>query len=1289
MKHWLLGVLTAAFVLAAAVSGPMSAAGEPPGASTPWSIGDVFVAVGHADLSNYSKGGGVYRVLTSQGVLKNEPDLVDFTVDEATGCAVDVATGDLFTTSFWGMAMSRFDGAGATHPLEGSVIDVANLPMNLPVGKSAPSLPITITTAQPKTVYNMAVESVVFDRAGDMFVGAQVLPEEENVWTGHAWILKISKAGVLLDWWQVDAGDEQNPNRNPAISSDVHGADWIDLSQDETTIYYTSEDTFIRSFRIAGAGVGLQGLQGPAVPIHNVNGVQIGGKAFALRILPPGDPANGFLVATSSAVYRVAQNGEIVAGYYDLGHDGYFALNITPDGKSFWTSTYGGAIYKFHISSYRGFDGQGNLAVPGTMAGPFSTGTAAAGGICVKREYTASQNVCFETDLYGQPVTDASDPSGTGFKTIECTLPPTAADCQANPTHPDCVPPGTPTLQLADQLNTDGQSVDVQMVGVDPWGEGLTWSVVGLPAGMDANGADQPLTVSATGRITGSIKWHDSAQSPYTVTVTVTNMRGQATTGRFTWVITNQNSPPTLSYTGGNRSVLVGNPFTPQIVMSGNDLDQDSLVITATHVRYLDAGFTTPAPEGPQQGLPLGMTFELPGYPNGEATASIADNWTIPLGGQPEVTGTTFPRFYRITVQACDCNAAWDHDDPALQLLHRPIASVNITVTNTTPTFSVANQLTVAGTNVTYTQPLTSADDPDGPNHRPVTFAVEAGQLPPGLLLTTGTLVPPVPGGAISGVPTTAGTYTPTLRGSDRFGAFVDHAFTWDIIARPLNQVTEINQAASYQLPGLPAVPGFPNGHAVSYVVSGLPLGLAADASGLISGTPPTAVLVPAVVSVTFTDTVTGLSAATTFTWTVNASPTLSVVDQTTLITTSASYQPVAGSPNGNPLSFSILGLPTGLNYSTTTGLITGTPTAVVNAAPVSVTVTDTVNGLSTTRSFTWTVYGKPTLVIPNKITPVGSVVSEPLPGASVPTGLSLSYALLSGVLPVGLTMNANGLISGTANTPVTNTPLTVRVTQAVAPGITTSTDASFLWTVNAPPVLNSANQTALVNVVSTYTLTATDTAGDTLTYGTPTITYAGIAGWITFVPPLAPANPAPFTFTATPTLLHSGSVATISLTVTDAFGVPTTTTLTWRAITNRPPLCEVGSPSKALWPPNHKFVDVTVNGVTDPDDGDVVTITIDSIWQDEPVTTNGSGHTDPDGRGLGTSVASVRAERTGVKATPGDGRIYQINFSASDGKGGTCTGSIYVGVPHDQGGRSAPKDSGIRYNSVTGFPIY
>ncbi|MGC8723506.1 MAG: CARDB domain-containing protein [Acidobacteriota bacterium] len=127
----------------------------------------------------------------------------------------------------------------------------------------------------------------------------------------------------------------------------------------------------------------------------------------------------------------------------------------------------------------------------------------------------------------------------------------------------------------------------------------------------------------------------------------------------------------------------------------------------------------------------------------------------------------------------------------------------------------------------------------------------------------------------------------------------------------------------------------------------------------------------------------------------------------------------------------------------------------------------------------------------------------------------------------------------------------------------------------------------------------------------------------------------------------------------------------------NRPPDCSQASASPALlWPPNHKLVSIAITGVTDPD-GDPVTIQITGITQDEPTNGLGDGDTCPDGFGVGSAQAQVRAERSGT----GNGRVYAISFTAGDGKGGTCSGTVRVGVPHDQ--KDTPIDDGQSYDST------
>lgn len=137
----------------------------------------------------------------------------------------------------------------------------------------------------------------------------------------------------------------------------------------------------------------------------------------------------------------------------------------------------------------------------------------------------------------------------------------------------------------------------------------------------------------------------------------------------------------------------------------------------------------------------------------------------------------------------------------------------------------------------------------------------------------------------------------------------------------------------------------------------------------------------------------------------------------------------------------------------------------------------------------------------------------------------------------------------------------------------------------------------------------------------------------------------------------------------------------------NSPPDCSEAVPSVDLiWPPNHKFVSVNILGATDPD-GDPVTINIDSIYQDEPVDTYGDGSFTPDGQGVGTDTAEVRAERTGTKKVPGNGRVYHIFFTATDDKGAACSGTAVVGVPHDQGQLDVPIDDGLYYDSTALMP--
>jgi hypothetical protein len=166
-------------------------------------------------------------------------------------------------------------------------------------------------------------------------------------------------------------------------------------------------------------------------------------------------------------------------------------------------------------------------------------------------------------------------------------------------------------------------------------------------------------------------------------------------------------------------------------------------------------------------------------------------------------------------------------------------------------------------------------------------------------------------------------------------------------------------------------------------------------------------------------------------------------------------------------------------------------------------------------------------------------------------------------------------------------------------------------------------------------------------------------------------------TCTSSHTYAPGTHTATVSVTATDDDTASTTRSI---AVTlNRAPTCTGSSASPAsLWPPDHSFRLVTIGGCADAD-GDAVTYTIDGVRQDEALNGNGDGNTSPDARReAGNGRVSIRAERDGG----GDGRVYTISWTASDGNGGVTHGTSRVGVPKSNNGVPAVQTPGVSVNS-------
>ncbi|WP_295802263.1 PKD domain-containing protein [uncultured Microbulbifer sp.] len=154
---------------------------------------------------------------------------------------------------------------------------------------------------------------------------------------------------------------------------------------------------------------------------------------------------------------------------------------------------------------------------------------------------------------------------------------------------------------------------------------------------------------------------------------------------------------------------------------------------------------------------------------------------------------------------------------------------------------------------------------------------------------------------------------------------------------------------------------------------------------------------------------------------------------------------------------------------------------------------------------------------------------------------------------------------------------------------------------------------------------------------------------------------------TATPSITApfvspGGEALTFKLTVGDGYsGYGSDEVVVNVQNANDPPLVSAARPSVAcMWPPNHNMLEVRILGVSDPEDN--ATIVIDSVTSDEPTNGTGDGDTAIDAVIYADGTALLRAERAGN----GDGRVYRVNFTASDFEG-SASGSVDVCVRHNK----------------------
>ncbi len=506
----------------------------------------------------------------------------------------------------------------------------------------------------------------------------------------------------------------------------------------------------------------------------------------------------------------------------------------------------------------------------------------------------------------------------------------------------------------------------------------------------------------------------------------------------------------TMSGAGGNTiggcsdplaTPTISKAFSPTSILAGGT---SQLTITLTNPNAstitLSAAFTDTLPTGlvvaPTPGASTTCGGAVTATPGG-ATVSLTSDSTLPAAGSCTMS---------VNVRAA-ASGSYVNTIPigALQTsAGNNAAPASATLSVTCPVITLAPTTLPGGrVAVAYSQTITGSG-----GTAPYTFAVVAGTLPAGLTLTSS--------GVLAGTPTTAGSSTFTIRGTDANSCSADLVATIVIAAAPVPP------------PVCPVITLAPNpvpngtvGVAYSVTMSGsggtapysfgvplgtLPAGLTLTDAGVLAGTPTTAG--SSTFTIRGTDAV-GCFAEIVSTVVIAAAPVPPPVCPVITLapnplpngTVGVAYSvAMSGSGGTAPYSFGVIrgALPGGLTL-TAAGVLAGTPTP-------SGASTFTIRGTDAAGCFAEVVATR--IIAPALVLPPGCPVITLAP-ANLPNGLvgqpwsqtltasggtaPYTFGVVAGRLPPGLVLSMVGGMGLIAGTPTANGSyeFTIRVTDA------------------------------------------------------------------------------------------------------------------------------------------------------------------------------------------------------------------------------------------------------------------
>lgn len=670
-------------------------------------------------------------------------------------------------------------------------------------------------------------------------------------------------------------------------------------------------------------------------------------------------------------------------------------------------------------------------------------------------------------------------------------------------------------------------------------GTGYTWTLAAgsPPAGLNLSAAGVISgTPTAAGSSSFTVRVTDSVQSTatklFTITVvnsalTITSVSplAQALAGNFyittlqasggsgtgyQWVLAQGLLPAGLTLNVGGTingvpSVVSTSTFTVQVT--------DSLGTTATRVltltvvnQALSISTASPLPDA-SQNVPYSTALTASGGTGSGYVFQLASG-QLPTGlnlapggiisGTPMVAGAiTF------TVQVTDNGGG--------------VANKPLTLTVVAPNLAITSPTTLpaAPANQAYSTLLTASG-----GTQPYTWSLTAGTLPAGLILNPST-------GVISGTPTNAGGFNFTVQVKDAHNLTATANLSLQVVMFAIT--TQVAPQASlntaYTLV-LTAVGGSPP-YTWSIVSGTLPQGLTlSPATGQISGAPSQSGTFPFTAQVR--DSL-GATASMPFSLVVAPAGSLTIVTGSlpnAALNAAYSQTLMASGGTGSYTWLVTEGaLPVGLRLAGSTGVISGIPSTVVGSPyGFVIRVTDSA-GAFVSRPFTITVTSDNALAVSARSPQPYATAGVPYSQTFEASGGTPPYLFsLSGAPPQGITLGANGVLSGTTNQTGTFS-FTIQVTDANNQTAT----LPFSLTVGTQLTINTAS---LPNgtVGTPYSAPALSADGGVPPY---TWTATGLPSWLS----LSTAG----TLSGTPTAAQTYS---ITVRVTDSTSQSVTRTL-------------------------------------------------------------------------------------------------------------------------------------------------